>query len=187
MASSVQVFVEFWVCLVKVLWVTLVSFVKFFIPCYKKKDVSKEIVLVTGAASGIGRLMAMEFAKLGAKVVLWDVNKKGNEAVKKEIESSGGKAYAFEVDLSKREEIYQKADEVCILFPPREPELYEQNLTLDFCYLSCKSLVFVHLMFDFVLLTAVVLIVVVCALKFDLCEMSPSTTSQLFFFFLTFI
>ena len=110
-----KLFLEFWACLGKVLWITLVSIVNFFIPYYKKKDVSKEIVLVTGSASGIGRLMAMEFAKLGAKVVLWDVNKKGNESVKREIESSGGVAYAFEVDLSKREIIYEKADEVHII------------------------------------------------------------------------
>jgi all-trans-retinol dehydrogenase (NAD+) len=34
-------------------------------------------VLITGAASGIGRLMALEFASMGAKVVLWDINEQG--------------------------------------------------------------------------------------------------------------
>ena len=39
------------------------SFVKLFIP-KKKKSVAGEIVLITGAGHGIGRLTAYEFAKL---------------------------------------------------------------------------------------------------------------------------
>lgn len=50
--------------LFKVLWLSLVAFVKFFIPSNPKKDLSQEIVLVTGAASGIGRLMSLRCAGL---------------------------------------------------------------------------------------------------------------------------
>ena len=42
----------------------------------KKKDVKGKIVLVTGGASGIGRLLALGFANLGSKVVIWDVQQK---------------------------------------------------------------------------------------------------------------
>lgn len=41
------------------------------------KSLENEIVLVTGGAGGIGRLVAMRLAKLNAIVVLWDVNAKG--------------------------------------------------------------------------------------------------------------
>lgn len=41
----------------------------------KKKDVRNEIVLITGAGHGIGREIALEFGRRGARVVIWDINK----------------------------------------------------------------------------------------------------------------
>lgn len=58
---------EFLVALFKFLWYTLVGVVKVCLPV-QKKDVRKEVVLVTGAGSGIGRLMSLRFAELGALV-----------------------------------------------------------------------------------------------------------------------
>lgn len=110
---AVSLVLEFLVTLFKVIWITLVAVVKNFLP-WKKKDASKEVVLITGAGSGIGRMMALEFAKLGATLILWDINEEGNDAVKEEIESRGGVAHAFKVDCSKREEIYAAADKVRI-------------------------------------------------------------------------
>ena len=48
-----------------------------------EKSIAGEIVLITGGGSGIGRLMALKMAKLGAVVVTWDVNTKGNEEAAK--------------------------------------------------------------------------------------------------------
>ena len=45
-------------CLGKVLWLCLIAFLKSLNPFKAKKNVSMETVLVTGAGSGIGRLMA---------------------------------------------------------------------------------------------------------------------------------
>lgn len=45
----------------------------------KVKNIDGEVALVTGGGGGLGRLLAMRLAKLGAKVVVWDVNEKGND------------------------------------------------------------------------------------------------------------
>lgn len=106
-----SVLIEFLAVLWKVLWYSAVGFVKLFLPV-QNKDVSKEVVLITGAGSGIGRLMALRFADLGAKVVLWDINKQGNDAVAQEITAKSQAAFAYQCDCSKREDIYRTAAKV---------------------------------------------------------------------------
>lgn len=91
----------------------------FFVPkCLRFKDVSNDIVLITGGASGLGRLMAIRFAKLGSTVVIWDMNLAGLEETRKMIEElrskreNVGKCYHYQVDISDRHKVYQAADRV---------------------------------------------------------------------------
>lgn len=46
---------------------------------YRAKSIQNEIALVTGGASGIGKLITIKLAKLGAHVVVWDINKNGKK------------------------------------------------------------------------------------------------------------
>lgn len=55
---------------------TYAFIIRWIIP-KKYKSVKGEVCLVTGAGSGIGRLMAQDFARRGATMVLWDINEKG--------------------------------------------------------------------------------------------------------------
>ena len=61
-----------------------------------------ETVVITGAGSGIGRLMAHRFAHRHApcKLVLWDLNTKAVEATAAECESMGAAVLAATVDVS---------------------------------------------------------------------------------------
>ena len=62
--------------------------------------------------SGIGRGLAIGLAKLGCKLVLWDVNEEANQETASEIKKLGGQVSAYTVDLSKREDVYSVADKV---------------------------------------------------------------------------
>ena len=66
-----------------------------------KDEFKNRIVLVTGAASGVGRASALAFAREGAKVVIADINDKGGEETLKAIRSSGGEALWIRTDVSK--------------------------------------------------------------------------------------
>jgi len=93
---------------------TILCLVKLIVPYkYRAKSIKGEICLVTGAGSGIGKLMAKKFAKLGARMVLIDVNERDNEKTGQEIMADGGEVKTFTCDLSKREEIYKVAEQVC--------------------------------------------------------------------------
>jgi 3-oxoacyl-[acyl-carrier protein] reductase len=62
-------------------------------------------VLVTGAASGMGRATALVFAAEGANVAVTDISAEGTAAVAREIGDSGGKAKAWTLDVSDRDAI----------------------------------------------------------------------------------
>lgn len=64
-----------------------------------------KVAIVTGAASGIGRAIAMLYAKEGAKVVVSDINLEAAETVVKEIESASGSAIAVATNVAKQEDV----------------------------------------------------------------------------------
>ncbi|MFA5286942.1 MAG: 3-oxoacyl-[acyl-carrier-protein] reductase [Candidatus Omnitrophota bacterium] len=66
-----------------------------------------KVALVTGGARGIGKAIAMVFAKEGADIVVADVNLEVAQKTASEIEGLGRKALALELDVTD----YQKVEE----------------------------------------------------------------------------
>ncbi len=70
-------------------------------------------VLITGSASGIGRLMAQKIAARGGHVILWDIDRAGLEALAGQLEGWGYRVAAYQqCDLSNREDIEDSARRV---------------------------------------------------------------------------
>jgi len=64
-----------------------------------------KIIVITGAGSGIGAASAGLMASLGAKIIASDINLKSAEEVVHRIQGSGGKATAYQADVSSFEEV----------------------------------------------------------------------------------
>lgn len=80
----------------------------YFYIVYRPRSVTGDTVLITGGGSGLGRLMALDFAKRGANVILWDINQKGLVQVQLELEAikQCPSVKVYNVDVSKRSEVY---------------------------------------------------------------------------------
>jgi 3-oxoacyl-[acyl-carrier protein] reductase len=83
-------------------------------PEYKQlsRSVKGLTVLVTGAASGMGRATARVFAAEGANVAVTDLSAESTRAVADEITASGGSAKAWTLDVADRTAIEKVIPEV---------------------------------------------------------------------------
>jgi NAD(P)-dependent dehydrogenase (short-subunit alcohol dehydrogenase family) len=67
--------------------------------------VSGKVAIVTGAAAGIGRAVALKFAAEGAKVIVSDVEEEGGEATASAIRSGGAEAVFIRANVAKAADV----------------------------------------------------------------------------------
>jgi short-subunit dehydrogenase len=79
------------------------------------KKFAKKNVLITGGASGIGKLMATTLASRGAIIIIVDINLEAANKVVDEIKSSGGKAHALYANLADIESLKKCKNDVSSL------------------------------------------------------------------------
>jgi len=71
-----------------------------------------KVALVTGAAQGIGRAIALLLARNGADIVVSDINLEKAEETAKEIRAIGPKATAVKVDVSNLSEVERMVEAI---------------------------------------------------------------------------
>ncbi|MGO4248333.1 SDR family NAD(P)-dependent oxidoreductase [Paenarthrobacter sp. RAF54_2] len=79
-------------------------------------SVEGRVVLITGAAQGIGRELARQFAAAGALAVVADLNLDKAESVAHEISSAGGKGLAVQVDVADEASVQAMVDSVITIW-----------------------------------------------------------------------
>jgi len=64
-----------------------------------------KVALITGAASGMGRLAALTFAREGARVVAVDIDREAGEDTARRIAEDGGEALFVPCDVSREDQV----------------------------------------------------------------------------------
>jgi NAD(P)-dependent dehydrogenase (short-subunit alcohol dehydrogenase family) len=64
-----------------------------------------DVVVVTGGGGGFGRAFCQRFARGGAKVAVWEINRQAGDETVRQIKAAGGEARFFQVDLSDAQQI----------------------------------------------------------------------------------
>lgn len=108
------------------------------------------VALVTGSASGIGKEVAIRFAREGAVAVIADLNLAAAQATAKEIEAAGGKAFAVAMDVTSEEQV--EAGVEAIIEEYGKVDILVSNAGIqivhpivDFPYEDWKRLMAIHL------------------------------------------
>jgi 3-oxoacyl-[acyl-carrier protein] reductase len=76
-----------------------------------------KVVVVTGAAAGLGRALALGYAREGGELVILDIEPKGLEETASMVRELGGRCTTFQIDLSKEEQINGIGAQICAAFP----------------------------------------------------------------------
>ena len=87
-----------------------------------------KVVIVTGGASGMGRLAASRLAQEGAKVTIADIQIEGANTVVDEIKASGHEAIAVKVDVTSFDDTRQMVEAALDVY---ERRLGAQSLIKD--------------------------------------------------------
>jgi len=69
-----------------------------------------QVAIITGAASGIGRALAEQLGRQGARLILADINLQGIEEVEKQLQSAGVDAVGLALDVAAAASIEEMVD-----------------------------------------------------------------------------
>ena len=90
-----------------------------------------KVAIVTGGARGIGREIALKFAREGADIVIWDVNLEAAGATGKEIENLGRQALCGKVDVTNFTQVEESINKTLDKFKKLDILVNNAGITKD--------------------------------------------------------
>ncbi|MGZ9032418.1 MAG: 3-hydroxybutyrate dehydrogenase [Burkholderiaceae bacterium] len=112
--------------------------------------VKDKVAVVTGAASGIGKGIATAFAREGAKVAIADLDLSVTEAVARELDPAGERAFGVEMDVSSEQHVEAGMAKVIETFGRLDILVSNAGIQIvcplvDFDFASWKKMLAIHL------------------------------------------
>jgi 3-hydroxybutyrate dehydrogenase len=109
-----------------------------------------KVAVITGAASGIGKEIAIKFAQEGAKVVIADLNQKAADATAKELDPSGKRALGVAMDVANEDQVNAGMDKAIAAFGALDVLVSNAGIQIveplvDFEFDKWKKLLSIHL------------------------------------------
>lgn len=102
-------------------------------------SLSGKVALVTGAAQGIGKTIALCLAKDGADMVISDLNLEGAETTANEIQKLGRRALAVKTDVSKAVDVEEMVQKVIDKFGQIDILVNNAGVTRDTLLMRMKE------------------------------------------------
>ncbi len=90
-----------------------------------------KVALVTGGARGIGRAIALLFAREGADVAIWDVNEQESGKTCADIEALGRKSMALKVDVTNYKQVEESVNKILDKFAKVDILVNNAGITRD--------------------------------------------------------
>jgi 3-hydroxybutyrate dehydrogenase len=109
-----------------------------------------KVAIITGAASGIGREIAIAFAREGAKVGIADLDQTAAEATAREIDSSGKRAVGVSMDVADEKQVEAGTNRVIGAFGRLDVLVSNAGIQIvaplvDFEFAQWKKMLAIHL------------------------------------------
>jgi 3-oxoacyl-[acyl-carrier protein] reductase len=89
------------------------------------------VALVTGSGRGIGKQIALAFARQGADLVICDVNLEDADMTRSEVEALGRKALHFKIDVTDSEQVQELTNKILDKFKKIDILVNNAGITKD--------------------------------------------------------
>jgi 3-hydroxybutyrate dehydrogenase len=109
-----------------------------------------KVAFITGSASGIGKEIAVVYAREGAKIVIADLNKEAAEATAAELKATGAQALGVAVDVTSEDQVNAAVEQAVAKFGGIDILISNAGIQIvhpveEFSFADWKKMLAIHL------------------------------------------
>jgi 3-hydroxybutyrate dehydrogenase len=113
-------------------------------------QLKEKVAFITGSASGIGKEIAVVYAREGAKIVIADLNKEAAEATAAELKATGAQALGVAVDVTSEDQVNAAVEQAVAKFGGIDILISNAGIQIvhpveEFSFADWKKMLAIHL------------------------------------------